>query len=249
MASVDDPGNLSKNLTSTAWIFDIYHTSHCIYEDFSFRHNNCFIDICLFLQHQFKQIQVTTKKGINVFNKNIKSVLKLAGMSVFACAAALSGGSASAVTLLGQAPDASVIVQAGGLEWVYAGPCAGAEPSCAVVQLHHDFGFATTAQWNASFSNLSALVAAFNTTNGVRCAATYFNTVYDQCDLPDAQAGYVWNSPLAPSVEHATNPASETFLVRAGAAVPAAVPEPGSLALIGLGVMGFAASRRRRAKK
>jgi hypothetical protein len=183
-----------------------------------------------------------------VFNKKIKSVMKLAGISALACAAMLPG-SASASTLLGQAPDSSVIVQAGGFEWVYAGPCAGTEPSCGVVQLHHDFGFATDAQWNSSFSGLSALITAFQINGQVRCAATYFNTVYDQCDIDDAAAGYVWHSPLVPSGDFRTNPASETFLVRVSVDAPSDVPEPGSLALVGLGLAGFASSRHRAAKR
>jgi hypothetical protein len=176
----------------------------------------------------------------------INPVMKLAGIALLAFSATFSGA-VSAATLLGEAPDPSVIVSAGGYEWVYAGPCAGAGASCGPVALHHNFGFATDAQWNSSFANLDALAAAFQYTssNGtVLCAATYFNTVYDQCDFSDAAAGYIWHSPLALSEAHRTNPAGETFLVRAVNA-PTDVPEPASLALLGLGLAAVAAARRK----
>ena len=179
----------------------------------------------------------------------IAPMVKLASMSLLAFAATFSGA-ASAVTMLGQAPDASVIVQAGGYEWVYAGPCAGTGPSCGPVVLHHDFNFASAEQWNASFSSVDALMAAFEynmwTGTGL-CAAPYFSTVYNHCDFGDAAAGYIWNSPLAFSEGHRTNPAGETFLVRA-IDVPAEVPEPASLALFALGLAGAAAARRKLSK-
>lgn len=177
---------------------------------------------------------------------NVKPIINLISAALLAGAASLSGN-ASAVTMLLQAPDPSVIVQAGGYEWVYAGPCAGTEPSCGPVVLHHDFAFATDAQWTSSFASINALMTAFqfNPSNGTGlCAASYFNTVYDQCDFFDAAAGYIWNSPLAPTVGHRTNPAGETFLVRALDA-PEEVPEPASLALFGLGLAGAALARRK----
>lgn len=160
-----------------------------------------------------------------------------------AAAVVLAAGQASALTLLGQEPPANLIVQAGGLEWVYAAPCAGEQPSCGVVQLHHGFGFASDAQWNASFSSINDLLAAFNPASGTLCAASYFSTAHDHCDVGDAQGGYIWHSPLAPDAAHRDNSASETFLVRGNVSE---VPEPASLALAGVALLGAAVARRRK---
>ena len=168
-------------------------------------------------------------------------LIKRIASTVALCAASLFATQAGAASLLGQTPDASVIVDVGGLEWVYASPCAPG--GCSNVQLHDGFTFATDAQWNASFGSIASLVAAFtNADSSTKCASTYFDVTYDHCDIGDAANGYIWHSPLAPDAFHGDHGQAETFLVR-GAAV---VPEPGSVLLMLSGIAALALVSRRR---
>ena len=165
-----------------------------------------------------------------------------------ATAALLIAGQAQALALLGQAPDPSLIVSAGGLEWVWASPCGGDSdgPGCGPgnVSLHHGFVLPNDAQWLASFADLAALIAAFDTPQ--LCASTYFSTSHDHCDSGDLAIGGVWHSPL-PGVQFPDAGAAETFLVRQ-VRDPDPVPEPASLALTGLALAGLALARRRKSR-
>ena len=167
-------------------------------------------------------------------------------LSTFVGAAllAISGSSFAAGATLGQVPPSSLIVSAGGYEWVYANPCAGESPSCGVVQLSNGFQFATDSQWNASFASIGALVSAFTDDGGnAKCASPYFSVDYNHCDFNDAKAGYIWHSPLAPDAFHRDDAFGETFLVRGAVN---AVPEPSEYALMLLGLATIAGVMRRR---
>ena len=150
-------------------------------------------------------------------------------------------GNALALSHLGEAVPDSLIVHAGGLEWVYAGPCAPENPSCGVVMLYAGFEIPDYSEWNASFSSLSDLLAAFNIPNGpTPNAAPYFNTVGDHIDIGDAQGGWIWGAPFV-DASHASNPASEAFLVRGAVGVP----EPATMLLFSLGLIEIAGVRRK----
>lgn len=174
---------------------------------------------------------------------------------------------AQAASLFGQLPSQNVIVTRGNLEWVWASPCAGVEPSCdnegnrpgngivpdgdlADHLPMHGFNIPTNTQWTASFANLSELHSAFAPDGNfapVVCGASYFSQDWDSCNPNDLSNGFVWNSPLAPDVFHRNNSLSETFVVREAPAGPvSAVPLPPSVILFGAGILSLVGLGARR---
>jgi hypothetical protein len=161
-----------------------------------------------------------------------------------AAISALATGTAFAASALGISPLPAQIITNAGLEWVYASPCQGTpDPDCgsgnAGVLLFDGFHFASSAEWS-TWSNLAAFQAAMAP---VSCASPNFSISFDNCDFGDLAAGFVWGSPLTDPGQ-AANAFSETFLVRG-----AAVPEPGTAALVALslGLVGWTSRRRRHA--
>jgi hypothetical protein len=167
-------------------------------------------------------------------------------MKHFILAAALlvaAAIAAPAATMIGIDPPPGLIVYAGGLEWVYAAPCA--PNGCGTITLHHGFRLPDQSEWLSSFTNLSDLYNQFSTPSD-KCASPYFSNEYDHCDFTNLFDGYVYNSPFAPDDGHRFASFSETFLVR-GEGGGGEIPEPASYWLIASGLSAVALLRRKRA--
>jgi len=137
-----------------------------------------------------------------------------------------------------------LIVNAGGMEWAWASPCAPSAPSCGTPLIMHDgWNVASAGDFASSFAGFADLSAKFGA--GSICASAYFNSGYGHCDDSNVNPTYdnvrVWNAPAAWGT-NSMDEYSETFVVRA------AVPEPETYALMlaGLGLVGFVARRRQR---
>ncbi len=136
----------------------------------------------------------------------------------------------------------NLIVNAGGMEWAWASPCAPVDPTCNLagdLAMHDGWNIASAGDFASSFTGYTDLSAQFSA--GATCASAYFNSGYSHCDNVDVLGGGVWNAPAAWGGQP-NDWYSETFVVRG-------VPEPETYALMlaGLGLVGFVARRRQRA--
>ena len=134
----------------------------------------------------------------------------------------------------------NLIVNAGGMEWAWASPCAPSAPSCGADLIMHDgWNIASAGDFASSFTGYTDLSAQFGA--GTICASAYFNSGYSHCDDVNVLGGVVWNAPAAWGGQP-NDTYSETFVVRG-------VPEPETYALMlaGLALVGFVARRRQRA--
>ncbi|MCG3774857.1 MAG: hypothetical protein JW395_1682 [Nitrospira sp.] len=156
----------------------------------------------------------------------------------------------------GPLPD-YVIVTRGAWEWVWVSPCVERDGSSCSFGTE-DYGFAApvgTTPWTESFTGYSDMLTAFtfidsnNPSSPLRCAAPYFSQDYEDCQDGDLTKGLVFQGPFQPQTNPTVgpgflnaNPNAEVFWVRA-ASVPAPLPEPSSLLLLGAGLLGLAAWR------
>jgi len=126
---------------------------------------------------------------------------------------------------IGDPIPGGLLVSAGGLQWVWAGPCAPLDPSCGAILDFRGFVIPTAADYLASWADNATLFAAMTG----KCASSYFDDVsnFDHCDEGDlAIAGSV-NNPFGP---YGAEPLAEALLIRRG------VPEPATLTLLGAGI-------------
>jgi hypothetical protein len=148
-------------------------------------------------------------------------------------------------------PPASVIIVHGGLEWIWAAPCAPFDPSCGKPGSPpgtfpiQGFDIPTLADW-ALWSDRAELLAAFTDVAGAAiCGSPWLSSQFNHCDRGDAVIGGIWGANVNGICDFAAgycnNSQSETFLVRR-------VPEPGNLVLLAsaLGVAGWVSRRRER---
>ncbi|HEX6082628.1 MAG TPA: PEP-CTERM sorting domain-containing protein [Methylomirabilota bacterium] len=157
------------------------------------------------------------------------------------------------------APPASVIILEGGLEWIWAAPCATHNPSCGAPGNPPDvlpiqgFREPTLDEWASSWSSRDELLSRFIVGGTAVCGSPWLDQAHDHCDTGDAQIGAIWHASVngiceAGSVDGCNNSASESFLVR-GEGGPSPVPEPGTIILVGSSLVSLGATVWRRARR
>ena len=166
--------------------------------------------------------------------------------------ALLAGSSFAAPPDFGNQPPSSVLVIRGGLEWIWAAPCADGSPSCGAPSHINGFDTPTQTEWANSWTNLADLVAAFIPSGGALCGSPWMSSIHNHCDESDLQNGHIFGANVAAAggPNQICDPGyfsgcdastTESFLVRN------AIPEPETYAMMlaGLGLLGFVARRRK----
>lgn len=176
---------------------------------------------------------------------------------MLASLAMLAGGLPNAQAAFVDAPvAANAFITEGGLQWAWAAPLPGPGngldlsfqsafgwrmPTLSELQIAPDATDFIFLGANVPLGGADPLTGAnFEATNAAltgaaACATPYFNTVYRHCDWQDGQ-GQVFGPWAGP-------PGAQTF---ADQLVVRSVPEPGTLALLGLSLAGLALARRRK---
>lgn len=155
-------------------------------------------------------------------------------------------------------PTNALITQAG-LDWAWAAPCAPTGSSCGVIDLSFQSAFGWRLPTAAEVLNhplaTDFVLAGANVPlggsdpNGARfgagspggdaaCAAPYFSTRHRHCDWRNGVSNFWAGLP-------STRFFYESLVVRRAQAAP----EPGTLAMFGLGLAGFGFARRRKGCK